>query len=60
MEYVVIKYRGRPVDIVDIAPTGNPDAAVSLRRTWAQRAPDEGIVVVLEKQPIVHCPPRDA
>jgi hypothetical protein len=59
MEYVVIKYRREPSEVVSIAATQSPDVAVSLTRTWAQRAPDEGVVVVLEKQPIVHCAPRD-
>jgi len=58
VEYVVIKYREKPEDIVDLAATANPDRAVSLTREWAQRAPDEGLVVVLERQPIVHCAPR--
>lgn len=60
MEYLVIKYRGEAVDIVDIAATHSPDVAVSLTREWAQRAADEGLIVVLERQPIVHCTPRNS
>lgn len=58
MEYIVIKYRRNLDDIVDLAATGNPDTAVSLTRQWMQRAPDEGLVVVLDQQPLVHCAPR--
>jgi hypothetical protein len=58
MEYVVIKYRDKPEAVVDLAATRDPDAAVSLTRRWLRRAPDEGLVVVLETQPIVHCAPR--
>lgn len=58
MDYLVFKYREKSDEIVDLATTGDPDTAVSLLRRWSQRDPDEGVILVLERKPVVHCAPR--
>lgn len=60
MEYVLLRYKQRPDAVVGLASTSNPGEAVQLVRRWAERAPDEGVIVAIEQRPIVHCAPRSA
>ena len=60
MEYVVLRYRQTPAAIVDCAATPNPAEAADLARRWSRTAPDEGLIVAVDGQPIVHCAPRAA
>ena len=58
MEYVLLRYRRNPSDVVSLASTADPSEAVDLVRRWSRRAADEGLIVSLADRPIVHCAPR--
>ena len=58
MEYVLVRYKQEPDKVVGIAATANPSEAVELTRRWSRTAPDEGLIVAVDKQAIVHCAPR--
>jgi hypothetical protein len=58
MEYVLLRYRGKPDQIVDLAATSRPNEAVDLVRTWSRRDPDEGVILAIRDRPVVHCAPR--
>ncbi len=58
MEYVLLRYKHRPEDLVGVVATANPSVAVDLVRRWSKSAPDEGLIVTIDKQAIVHCTPR--
>ena len=58
MEYVLLRYRRNPADVVGLAATADPSQAVDLVRRWSHRAPDEGLILAVADRPIVHCAPR--
>jgi hypothetical protein len=58
MEYVLLRYRDRPDQVIDLASTSRPYEAVTLVRDWARRAPDEGVILAIRDRPVVHCAPR--
>ena len=58
MEYVLLRYRERPDQVIDLASTRRPQEAVELVRTWSSRAPDEGLILAIRDRPVVHCVPR--
>jgi hypothetical protein len=58
MEYVLLRYRERPDQVVGVASTCRPDEAVELVRSWSHRAPDEGLILAIRDRPVVHCAPR--
>jgi hypothetical protein len=58
MEYVLVRYRERLDQVIDVAATNQPDEAVELVRTWSQRSPDEGVILAIRDRPVVHCAPR--
>lgn len=59
MEYVLLRYKQKPQDVVGLAATADPAQAVDLARRWTKTAPDEGLIVAVDNQAIVHCTPRD-
>jgi len=58
MEYVLVRYKRKPEEVIGIAATASPSEAVDLARCWTRAAPDEGVIVAVGKQAIVHCAPR--
>ena len=57
MEYVLLRYRARPDQVIDLASTSRPHEAVELVRTWSRRAPNEGLILAIRDRPVVHCAP---
>jgi hypothetical protein len=58
MDYVLLRYRQRPEDIIGVVSTGNAREAVSLARRWAREDSDLGVIVTVAGRPFVHCTPR--
>ena len=58
MQYVVLRYRERPDEVVDVTCTSDPGEAVDLARRWSRYAPEEGLIVAVDGRPFVHCAPR--
>ena len=58
MEYVLVRYKQEPEKVIGIAATANPSEAVELARRWSRAASDEGLIVAVDRQTIVHCAPR--
>jgi hypothetical protein len=58
MEYVLLRYRQRPDEIIGVISTTDAHEAVALARRWASDASDLGVIVAVDGQPFVHCTPR--
>jgi hypothetical protein len=58
MEYVLLRYRGRPDQVTGLTSTSRPKEVVEFVRTWSRRDPDEGVIVAIRDRPVVHCAPR--
>ena len=58
MEYVLLRYRHRPEQVIHLASTSRPHEAVELVRSWSRRPPDEGLILAIRDRPVVHCAPR--
>jgi hypothetical protein len=57
MEYVLLHYRGEPSDVVETTTTHDAAEAVEIARRWS-RSTEDGVIVVVDNRPIVHCRPR--
>ena len=58
MDYVLLRYRQRPEDVIGVMCTANAREAVNLARRWASEDSNLGVIVALDGQPFVHCAPR--
>jgi len=58
MDYVILRYRGSPDDVVGVAAMRDASQAVEFALRWKRAAPHEGLIVSVADQPFVHCVPR--
>jgi len=58
MEYVLLRYRNRPEDLIAVASTASAEEAVEIVRRWYRTTPEEGVIVTIGGQAFVHCTPR--
>lgn len=58
MEYVLLKYRDRPDEVVGLAATMSASEAVEIALRWSHGEPHLGLIVTIGQRAIVHCTPR--